>query len=371
MTYQSLYRRYRPRRFAELRGQDHIALALRSAVADDRVGHAYLFSGPRGTGKTTSARILAKVLNCTDPQDGEPCCACASCLAVEAGHSFDVHELDAASNNGVDNVRDLIDKAMLGTPGRYKVYILDEVHMLSRQAEAALLKTLEEPPPHVIFVLATTDPQKVSETIRSRCQLMQFGLIGAKTLDSHLRWLATDAGIELSDEQIEAAISQGAGSARDTISAVETLIAGGGTVDDAAVLDELVESLIDSDTGRAITAVATASAAGRDTRTLAERLIGRLRDCMLAQLAPDELRLPDRLLTKITDHAGRLGTPATVRAMSVLGEVLVELRQAPDPRLLLEVALVRLTRAQAPTCRQTRCWPASKSSKRHWPTACR
>jgi len=148
VAYQSLYRRYRPRRFSELRGQDHVVRALRNAVRDDRVGHAYLFSGPRGTGKTSAARILAKVLNCERPVDGEPCGECASCLAVEAGTSFDVHELDAASNNGVDAMRDLIERTMLATPGRNRVYILDEVHMLSRAAEAALLKTLEEPPPH-------------------------------------------------------------------------------------------------------------------------------------------------------------------------------------------------------------------------------
>ena len=187
MAYQSLYRRYRPRRFGELRGQDHVVRALRNAVRDDRVGHAYLFSGPRGTGKTSSARILAKVLNCERPVDGEPCCECASCLAVEAGTSYDVHELDAASNNGVDAMRDLIDKAMLGTPGRHKVYILDEVHMLSKAAEAALLKTLEEPPSHVVFVLATTDPQKVSPTIVSRTQHLQFHLLPMDELEEHVR----------------------------------------------------------------------------------------------------------------------------------------------------------------------------------------
>src|SRR4051794_27381218 len=146
MATQSLYRRYRPRRFSEVKGQEHVVRALRNAVINQREGQAYLFSGPRGTGKTTSARILAKVLNCERPVDGEPCCECASCLAVEQGTSYDVHELDAASNNGVDAMRDLTERASLGTPGRHKVYILDEVHMLSKAAEAALLKTLEEPP---------------------------------------------------------------------------------------------------------------------------------------------------------------------------------------------------------------------------------
>jgi DNA polymerase III subunit gamma/tau len=170
MAVQSLYRRYRPRRFSELRGQDHVVRALRNAVINEREGQAYLFSGPRGTGKTSTARILAKVLNCETPIEGEPCCTCPSCVAVEAGTSYDVIELDAASNNGVDDIRELIDHAALGNPGRHRVFILDEVHMLSKGAEAALLKTLEEPPSHVVFVLATTDPQKVSETIRSRTQ---------------------------------------------------------------------------------------------------------------------------------------------------------------------------------------------------------
>src|SRR6187397_3168692 len=189
---QSLYRRYRPRRFSEIKGQDHVVRALRDSVASGREGQAYLFSGPRGTGKTTSARILAKVLNCERPVDGEPCGECPSCLAVEAGTSYDVHELDAASNNGVEAMRDLIDKAMLGTPGRHKVYILDEVHMLSKPAEATLLKTLEEPPSHVVFVLATTDPQKVSPTIVSRTQHLQFHLLPMDVLEQHIRWLAAD-----------------------------------------------------------------------------------------------------------------------------------------------------------------------------------
>ena len=172
MAYQSLYRSYRPRRFSEVRGQDHVVRALRNAVRDGRVGHAYLFSGPRGTGKTSTARILAKALNCENLQDGEPDCTCESCLAIEAGTSYDLQELDAASNNGVEAVRDLIGKVALGSPGRTKVYILDEVHMLSTAASNALLKTLEEPPGHVVFVLATTDPHKVLPTIRSRTCLL-------------------------------------------------------------------------------------------------------------------------------------------------------------------------------------------------------
>jgi DNA polymerase III subunit gamma/tau len=347
MAYQSLYRRYRPRRFGDMRGQEHIVLSLRNAVSEDRVGHAYLFSGPRGTGKTTSARILAKVLNCTNVEGGEPCCACDSCLAVEAGHSFDVHELDAASNNGVDSMRELIERAMLGTPGRHKVYILDEVHMLSKAAEAALLKTLEEPPPHVIFVLATTDPQKVSQTILSRCQLLQFHLIASDVLAEHVRWVIADAGLTVSPEAVDAVVRMGNGSARDTLSALEQVVASGGLAPDEAPLDELIESLIESDPGRAVTAVAAATQSGRDARTLTEQLVGQLRDCFLSLMAPELVQLPDKVAERVAEQAQRLGAATTVKALEMLGALLVELRHAPDPRLLLDVALVRLTRADA------------------------
>ena len=202
MAHQSLYRRYRPRRFDEVRGQEHVIAALRNAVRNQSEGHAYLFSGPRGTGKTSTARILAKALNCENPQNGEPCCDCTPCADMEAGRSFDLFELDAASNNGVDAVRDLIERAAVGSPGRTKVYILDEVHMLSTAGSNALLKTLEEPPDHVRFVLATTDPQKVLPTIRSRTQHFEFQLLSARELEAQVRWIVSDAGLEVDDEAI-------------------------------------------------------------------------------------------------------------------------------------------------------------------------
>jgi DNA polymerase III subunit gamma/tau len=347
MAHQSLYRRYRPGRFAELRGQDHVVRVLRNAVREDRVGHAYLFSGPRGTGKTSSARILAKVLNCAAPEDGEPCGRCASCLAVEAGTSFDVHELDAASNNGVENIRELIERASYTTAGRHKVYILDEVHMLSRAAEAALLKTLEEPPPHVVFVLATTDPQKVSPTIRSRTQHLEFHLLAAEELEAYVRWIAADAGLELTDDAVEAVVRMGAGSARDTLSALDQVVAAGGVTPEQVPLDDLVEGLIEADSGRALAALAVAVQGGRDPRGLAEELIAHLRDGFLSLVAPELVQLPDRRRELVRDQAGRLGLPGTVRAIEVLGEMLVELRHAPDPRVLLDVALVKLTNADA------------------------
>ena len=343
MATQSLYRRYRPRRFGEVKGQEHVVRALRNAVINHREGQAYLFSGPRGTGKTTSARILAKVLNCERPVDGEPCCECDSCLSVERGTSYDVHELDAASNNGVDAMRDLIEKASLGTPGRHKVYILDEVHMLSKAAEAALLKTLEEPPPHVVFVLATTDPQKVSDTIRSRTQHLQFHLLPMDVMEQHIRWLAGDAGIEIDDAALQSVLRQGGGSARDTVSALELVAASGGVALESTPLDEFVEAFIESDPGRALAVVAHAVQQGRDARTLTEEIVRHLRDCFLSLMAPELVQLPAQRAAEVTDLATRLGAAAIVRAMERLGEMLVEMRHAPDPRLLLEVALVQLT----------------------------
>ena len=260
--YQSLYRRFRPSTFAEVKGQDHVVLALRNAVRDGRVAHAYLFSGPRGTGKTSTARILAKALNCTDLHEGEPCGQCSSCTEIAKGTSLDVHELDAASNNGVDAMRDLVSRAALGTPGRWKVYIVDEVHMLSTAASNALLKTLEEPPAHVIFVLATTDPQKVLPTIRSRTQHYEFRLLGADTLGELLKQVRRDAHLEVPDEALDVAVRRGRGSARDALSVLDQAAASDTVEDDLPELDEIVEALAERDAGRALVAVATSPRPG-------------------------------------------------------------------------------------------------------------
>ena len=347
MSYQSLYRRYRPTRFSEVRGQEHLVSALRNAVTEDRLGHAYLFSGPRGTGKTSTARILAKVLNCENPAGGEPCCVCDSCLSIDAGTSFDVHELDAASNNGVDAIRDLISSASLATPGRYKVYILDEVHMLSTAASNALLKTLEEPPSHVIFVLATTDPQKVLPTIRSRTQHFEVHLLSAADLEGLVDHVVGDAGLELSPEGRAYVLRVGAGSARDTLSALDRVVAAGGIPDSEDAVDELVEALCERDTGRALIAVEGALSRGRNPRVLGEALIARLRDVFLASVGADLSRLTDTDRARATEQGRRLGAAGATRALESLGEAFVGIQDALDPRIPLEVALVRLTRDDA------------------------
>src|SRR5580658_4545601 len=283
----SLYRRFRPGRFGELRGQDHVVRALQSAVRDGRISHAYLFSGPRGTGKTSSARILAKALNCLDSVDGEPCGVCTSCLEIERGTSLDVHELDAASNNGVDAMRDLVSHAALGTPGRWKVYIVDEVHMLSNAAANALLKTLEEPPAHVVFVLATTDAQKVLPTIRSRTQHFEFHLINPDLLTTLLGDIAADAHLELPLGAIDVAVRRGKGSARDARSVLDQVAASGITEDESPTVSNLMRAIAERDTGAALVAVAEAIANGRDVQRLAVDLVEQLRRGFLLLAAPE------------------------------------------------------------------------------------
>jgi DNA polymerase-3 subunit gamma/tau len=363
MATQSLYRRYRPRRFAELKGQEHVVRALRNAVANDRGGQAYLFSGPRGTGKTSAARILAKVLNCANPTDGEPCCECDSCLAIERGASFDVLELDAASNNGVDNIRELIERAAMGNPGRHRVFILDEVHMLSAGAEAALLKTLEEPPPHVVFVLATTDPQKVSETIRSRTQHLQFRLLPAKELEEHVRWVVQDAQLTVSADALRQVVEQGGGSARDTLSALELVAAGGGEADVFVRPEDVIESLIAHDAAAVLTQVGAAMQRGHDPRAFTEQIVRFLREMFLSSMAPQLVQLAEDNARAAADMTARYGVASVVRAIEVLGEALVDIRRAPDPRLVLEVTLVRLASDVWPTTPR-RCWRASSGSSR-------
>ncbi len=342
MATQSLYRRFRPRKFSELYGQDHVVRALRNAVINEREGQAYLFSGPRGTGKTTTARILAKVLNCAHPVDGEPCCVCESCKAIDLGTSYDVLELDAASNNGVQEIRDIIEAAALTSPGRHRVFILDEVHMLTRGAEAALLKTLEEPPAQVVFVLATTDPQKVSETIRSRVQHLQFHLLPIDQLEKYVRYVISEAGLTVDDESIELVLRQGGGSARDTLSALELIVSGGGDTTDDIRTEEIVRAIIARDHGAALASVARVIQQGRDARTYAEDIVRIMRDCFLSLMSPELVQLPAQQMAEIVGYAKDLGVQRIVRIMETLGTTMVEMRHAPDARLLLEVAVVQL-----------------------------
>jgi DNA polymerase-3 subunit gamma/tau len=341
--FQSLYRRYRPQRFSEVRGQGHVVLGLRNAVRDERVAHAYLFSGPRGTGKTSTARILAKALNCATPEDGEPCGTCPSCVDIARGASLDVHELDAASNNGVDAMRDLVARAALATPGKWKVYIVDEVHMLSTAASNALLKTLEEPPSHVVFVLATTDPQKVLPTIRSRTQHFEFHLLEASTLEELLTDIAGDAHLDLPADGIEAAVRRAHGSARDALSALDLVAAAGVVEDDDRFVRELIAAIVERDTRLALQTVDAAMVAGFDASRLAGELVDGLRVVFLSAMAPELGRESALADAPSSGAAPLLGPARCVRALEVIGTAIVDMREALDARTTFEVALVRLT----------------------------
>jgi len=350
MAYQSLYRRYRSGQFNELVGQEHVVTALKNAIAENRVGHAYLFSGPRGTGKTSTARILGKALNCTSLEaDGEPCCKCDSCISFAEGSSYDLHELDAASNNGVEAIRDLISKVALGSPGRTKVYILDEVHMLTSGAENALLKTLEEPPSHVVFVLATTEPQKVVSTIRSRTQHFEFELIPANLLGEHLRWVASDAGLNVTDEMIDYVLRVGGGSARDALSALEQTLARGGTPDDDTAVEEVLDGIVLGDPSVVISGLSKAIQSGRPPRVIGEILIDRLRNAFLTAMGNSPDHLSDHQTEMSKNLSERMPLATITRSLETIGASLVGMRQSPDPRIDLEVAVLKLSHPKLQT----------------------
>jgi DNA polymerase III subunit gamma/tau len=357
MAYLSLYRKYRPQTFAEVLGQEHVSKTLANAITEDRVAHAYLLTGPRGTGKTSMARLLAKALNCVKGPTPEPCGECDSCVSIAEGSSLDVIEMDAASHSKVDETRDVLAGVALATAGgRKKVYVIDEVHMLSTPSFNALLKTLEEPPEHVVFILATTEAHKVLQTIISRTQRFDFRRIPADVLEAHLADVSKREGFDIEPDALALVARHAEGSARDALSSLDQLSSVGGRIgtEDAErlfgarnedALFALYDAIATSDVGAVFEIVNSQLGEGADMRQLALSALDHARSLLLLRTAPDaesllvELSPEDR--TRLGGQADRFSSDALVRAIDLLGKSLIEMRNAPNHRLLLEIALVR------------------------------
>ena len=364
MEYQALYRKYRPQRFDEVVGQDHVTHTLAREITEGKVAHAYLFAGPRGTGKTTTARLLAKALNCPNRSEaGEPCDTCESCTAVATSSSMDVIELDAASHNKVEDIRDIrmSVSTVASVGGAKRIFILDEAHMLTKAASNALLKTLEEPPAHVHFVLATTEPYKLLDTIRSRSQRFDFHLISAETLVAHLQKVSAAEGYETTEPALFAVARHAAGSARDVLSLLEQVAAlGGGVVNEERVQRALglagreayltlVQAIADSDPKMGLELVASLASRGMDLRNFLGNAIGFFRGAFLAKYSPNVEELsdePPEVLVDWQTAATQLPPALVLRAVDILSEALIRLREGREERLMLELAILRLTRPE-------------------------
>lgn len=358
MKHMALYRKWRPQRFAEVVGQEHVSRTLLNAIRRDRLAHAYLFCGPRGTGKTTSARLLAKALNCDDPRDAEPCNQCQNCDEITAGHSLDVIEIDAASNRGIDSARDLREQVRFATSsGRYRVFIIDEFHMLTKEAFNALLKTLEEPPENVIFVLATTEPHEVLQTIVSRCQRFDFQRIGVRQLSGHLKHVASAEQIGVSEGALDAIARKANGGLRDGLSLldqVQALALPGEELDDVLVYqtlglvqeDELFELLRAGFAGELEPLLQTSRQLleqGHDALQIVQDLIQLLRHLSLAHLSAErleELAVPGHLVPQIQLLGQQLSRGQIVQAIEGFIQTSDRLHHCAQPDIWLEADLI-------------------------------
>jgi DNA polymerase-3 subunit gamma/tau len=365
----ALYRKYRPQDFEEVVGQEPVVRTLTNAIAADQVRQAYLFAGPRGTGKTSMARILAKALNCAQGPTATPDKVCNACVTIASGTSLDVIEMDAASQRGIDDIREIRERVVLQpAEGRYKVYILDEAHQLTDAAWNALLKLIEEPPPHLLFVFCTTDLSKVLTTVRSRCQTFAFTRPRLPELVRYLRRVADGEEIKAPDGALSLVARAARGSFRDAVSTLDQLAAAtGGEIDVQAVLQllgaveeealfRLCDLVVDRDTAGCLTLIEELSDQGQDLGRLVSDLLEHLRHLLLVQHmgeVPDSLPVTEETRERLRDQAHQLGEATVIRLIDLLAVAVEDLRQGGDPRLPLELALVKVTRPGADLSRES------------------
>ncbi|MBC8109360.1 MAG: DNA polymerase III subunit gamma/tau, partial [Anaerolineae bacterium] len=363
MSYTVLARRYRSGTFDEVIGQEHIAQTLKKAISSGRIAHAYLFCGTRGTGKTSMARILAKALNCqkSDGPTPEPCGKCNSCIAIARGDDMSVIEIDAASNTGVDSIREVIEAAYTRAIGRFKIYIIDEVHMLSKNAFNALLKTLEEPPEHVKFILATTEPEKVLPTILSRCQRYDFRNIPTREIAEHLKNICKQEKIKADDDALLLVAKAGAGSMRDALSLLDRLLSVGEKLLNIEMIEnllgmpktqvifDLVEAIGSADVKQTLQIASKLIAGGLSGESLVAALVDHIRNLLILRTCgsdSDMVEVPGMSMDELQTQAGRFDAVALSQDIALLEELRRSLRSSQAGRALLDATLVRLALAE-------------------------